>query len=106
MLLYYLYSNKYNIYYILYLLNKENDFNKNKPITNLIRESQYNLRNLKNLNLKNNKSKELNLSKPVIRYNSCSTLLIDNTITTADMDDTLKWYLNNIKYFNRKYIFF
>jgi len=72
------------------ILNNENDFNKNKLISNLVRESQYNLRNLKNLKLKNNKSKELNLSKPVIRYNSCSTLLIDNTITTADMDDTLK----------------
>jgi len=48
--------------------------------------------------LKNNRSKELNLNKPIVRYNSCSTLLIDNTITTADMDDTLKWYLNNINF--------
>jgi len=72
------------------VVNNENDFNKNKLFSNLVRESQYNLRNIKNLKLKNNRSKELNLNKPIIRYNSCSTLLIDNTITTADMDDTLK----------------
>jgi len=56
-----------------------------------VRESQYNLKNLKNIKL--NEEKKSNLIKSTVRYNSCSTLLIDNTITTADMDDTLKWYI-------------
>jgi len=65
--------------------------NEKKRMTNLIRESQYNLRNLKNLKL--NDDKKSNYVKSNVRYNSCSTLLIDNTITTADMDDTIKWYI-------------
>ncbi|OUM69550.1 hypothetical protein PIROE2DRAFT_2411 [Piromyces sp. E2] len=71
------------------VINNENDFNANKKLTNLVRESQYNLKNLKNITTKD-KSKDKNLNKMAIRYNSCSTLLIDNTITTADMDDTIK----------------
>eukprot|EP00833_Pecoramyces_ruminatium_P012966 jgi/Orpsp1_1/1186998/evm.model.d7180000054738.1 len=67
----------------------KNDFNGNKRLTNLIRESQYNLKNLKNLKLNDDK-KPSNFAKSAVRYNSCSTLLIDNTITTADLDDTLK----------------
>ncbi|ORY35117.1 hypothetical protein LY90DRAFT_673184 [Neocallimastix californiae] len=70
------------------VVNSENDFNGKKRLTNLVRESQYNLKNLKNIKL--NEEKKSNLIKSTVRYNSCSTLLIDNTITTADMDDTLK----------------